>query len=79
VHKDQKLQLIACKIIKESITSGLSEQTMEKAPLMSDFYLKLYGIDPELGTRYQPINKAIQKAIELVAFHFQFRRPRKAS
>lgn len=77
--KNDHLQLISCKKIKSTITGEELAKHIGKAPVNSAYYMRLYGIDPKLSVTYYPINQAIRKAIELVLFHNQFRRRRRAS
>jgi Fe-S-cluster containining protein len=66
--------LITCKEIKKTIKNYPFDKTLEYAPRIADYYLKLYGIDPHLAVRYLPINQSIKKALEIVLMHFQFRK-----
>ncbi len=79
LDKNSQPHLISCKKIKSSIREEIVLKHIKKAPVNSAYYLRLYGIDPMLAVSYFPINQAIQKALELVLFHNQFRRRRKAS
>jgi len=41
---------------------------------MTDYYMKLYGIDPWLSVQYFPVNEAIKTALEMVILNFQYRK-----
>lgn len=68
--------LVTCKPIKQLIEYKEVQDKLRFAPEMSDYYLKLYGIDPKLTIQYLPINQAINKAIEIVSFYFQYKKKR---
>lgn len=76
--KNGNPQLVSCRIIKHSVNVELLERNLRMSPFTSDSYLKLYGIDPNLAVRHLPINRAIQRAIELVTLHYNFKKPRRA-
>ena len=78
-NKKNELHLISCKIIKSGIHPDLLAGQINDAPVSSAWYLKLYGIDPQLATKHLPINEAIRKALELVMFLNQFKKPGKVS
>lgn len=67
--KDGKKKLSTCVIIKEK-SPGQVEEAGSLAdggfevPVMTDFSSRLIGIDPEMGRRFLPINRAIRGAIE---------------
>lgn len=70
--------LATCKIIKESQTenyNNISEKLKngESIPVMRNYYMKLYAIDPMLSEKFYPINEAIAKAIEKVLFYQQYK------
>ncbi len=77
--KNGQPHLISCRKIKSVIRPDVLLENIAKAPVGTAYYMKLFGIDPQLALPYYPINQAIQKAIELVLFQNQFRRRRKAS
>ena len=79
LNKNDQIQLISCKKIKSAVSTEKLGEHIGKAPVNSDYYMRLYGIDPKLAVTYYPINEAIKKAVELVLFHNQFRRRRRAS
>ena len=66
--------LVTCPVIKESIRYRDAATAVDHAPNLSSYYLRLYGIDPELSVRYLPVNQAIKKAIELTLFQSSFRK-----
>jgi Fe-S-cluster containining protein len=66
--------LITCHLIKETIDNEQLDPSLQAAPNMSSYYMKLYGIDPVLSVRYMPINQAIKEAIEQVLSYFAYRK-----
>ena len=67
-------KLVACKKIKEMLVDCAPGAVQQHAPNMSSYYLRLYGIDPDLSMKYFPVNQAIKKAIETVVFYFDLRK-----
>jgi Fe-S-cluster containining protein len=71
-------RLVTCKVIKSNQTDTVAkveeELKRDKAsvPLMSDYYYRIRSIDPDLGTKLVPINKAIQMALEVVMAHYAY-------
>ena len=64
-------EIITCTIIKDEQAgaySAASEKVAEgmAVPLAADYYSRLRGIDPALGSVPLPINKAIARALETV-------------
>ena len=77
-NKYGKPELVTCQIIKteQSQAYETAEQKIENAgevPVMSDFYMQLHGIDPDLTREFYPINVAIRKAIETVRQYYAYR------
>ena len=77
-NKYEAKELVTCSIIKtEQKTNYEIAQTKVKSgesiPLMSEYYLKLNYIDPNLSNDFMPINKAIKKALELALQYFAYR------
>lgn len=66
--------LVTCKIIKSQKSQDELKVSIDKAPQLSSYYLKLFGIDQKLAIQYFPINEAVKRSLELVLFHFQFRK-----
>jgi uncharacterized protein len=74
---DEK-ELVTCSIIKTDQQSNyeIAQQKIKldgEVPLMSDYYLKLHYIDPNLANDFMPINKAIKKALELALQYFAYK------
>jgi Fe-S-cluster containining protein len=65
---------VTCRYIKTDHTADQHERAVNLMPEMRSAYMKLYGIDPDLGVRYYPINAAIIKAIELVDTYYWYRK-----
>lgn len=74
LDKYAKLTLVSCKILKQQVDPETISAKLIKAPDMNGYYMKLFGIDPELATKYFPINQAIKIALEIVLLHFQYRK-----
>jgi len=66
--------LVTCVPIKRSMEARQTIQLLEKAPNLSSYYMRLYGIDPALSNKDLPVNQAIKGAIEQVSLYFNFRR-----
>ena len=62
---------VSCKSISQTNNIYDIQKRLRYAPEMSDYYLKLYGIDPNLTVQYFPINESIKKALEIVLLHFR--------
>jgi len=73
-NKTGKLELVSCNFIKTLPTSQhiLIEQ-LKSAPKITDYYMKLSGIDLKMANEQFPINEAIRKALEIVILYFQFK------
>jgi hypothetical protein len=71
-------ELVTCQIIKteQTVAFEKAESEIEKGsavPVMSDFYMQLHAIDPDLSRDFYPINQAIRKAIESVLQYYAYR------
>lgn len=72
--KQGKTRLITCKILKETEAySGLTPASLGKAPLATDYYMRLSSIDYRLAGEQLPINRAIKRAIEIVLTYYMYR------
>jgi uncharacterized protein len=67
---------LSCVPLKGSIHPDKLNNFLQIMPEMQAWYMRLYGIDPALSVEYLPINEAIKKALEIIIFHFQFRKKR---
>lgn len=82
--KNGQKKLVTCQVIKSEqageyqLTVGAINQGALHVPMMSDYQSQLMAIDWELGSKFYPINQAIQKALELVLFYYQYRGGRRA-
>jgi Fe-S-cluster containining protein len=78
-NKYGKKELITCQIIKteqESACNAAStkiENEEAEIPVMSQYYMQLHSIDPEMAKNFYPINIAIRKAVEEVLHYFAYR------
>ena len=66
--------LVTCRLIKELAESSRNDIKLTLAPNISDYYLKLFGIDPDLSIKYLPVNRAVRKALEIVLLDLQYRK-----
>jgi uncharacterized protein len=71
-------ELITCQIIKTEQSEAYQQaqsavEQDEPVPVMSNYYMKLHAIDPELARDFYPINQAIKKAIETVLHYYAYR------
>ena len=74
-------QLVACKTIKTefALSYEIAQKNINislKVPMMNEYYMRLYNIDPSLATKYYPINEAILRSLEYVMMYYSFRRKR---
>lgn len=73
------LRLVTCNKIKEQ-QAKLYTESVEKikagleVPVMSQYYSRLSNIDQELTRKFYPVNKAMEKALELVLHYYAYRR-----
>jgi Fe-S-cluster containining protein len=74
LDKTENRELLSCRFIKEIVNPSDLQASIDKAPDMSAYYMKLFGIDPKLSIQYYPINEAIMKALEMVLMHFHYRK-----
>lgn len=81
INKESQPELVTCKFIKEeqakefeALTSAM--KAGEKIPVMGHYYTRITTIDPSLAEFY-PINKAMQKALEVVMHYYAYRSRRK--
>jgi uncharacterized protein len=78
VNKYGKKELVTCQIIKTEQKESF-EKTEQKitedmpVPVMSNYYMQLHAIDPELARDFYPINMAIKKALEIVLHYYAYR------
>lgn len=77
-NKYEKKELVTCNVIKteEPVEYHKGVDLVEKSgevPVMSNYYMQLHAIDPEMTTQFYPINVAIRKAIENVLHYFAYR------
>jgi Fe-S-cluster containining protein len=80
-NKEGQRELVTCKFIKQEQAEDYDQlvedlKAGKKIPVMSEYYTRLTSIDPTLAEFY-PINKAIQKALEIVMHYYAYRTRRK--
>jgi uncharacterized protein len=67
-----------CKLIKETQAENYTKaveivKNGGFVPVMSDFYMRLYAIDMDMGRKFYPINQAMRYAIEKVLSYYAYR------
>jgi Fe-S-cluster containining protein len=78
LNKHREKELVTCAIIKTEQTESF-EQAAQRVraelpvPVMSDFYMRLHAIDPDLGREFFPIRQAIKRALETVLHYYAYR------
>jgi Fe-S-cluster containining protein len=77
-NKYGKPELVTCTTIKtnqreafESVQKQMEEG--KEVPVMSDYYMRLRSVDPNLAGNFYPINEAIRRAIETVLQYYAYR------
>lgn len=76
-NKYNRREMITCSVIKEEQSTDF-QRAEEKInaggeiPVAADYYSRLRGIDPGLGTQLFPINQAIRTALETVDSFFYY-------
>jgi Fe-S-cluster containining protein len=78
-NKNDLKQIVTCKEIKisQSINYEIASSKINsklKIPMMNEYYMKLYNIDPNLGSKLYPINKAVLHSLEYVMSYYSFRK-----
>lgn len=78
VNKYGEKELVTCQIIKTEQKDAFerTEQLIregENIPVMSQYYMQLHSIDPDLAREFYPINKAIKRAVEIVLSYYAYR------
>lgn len=76
--KTRRNTLYSCRIQKEEHAGHWEEMvtrinTLRGVPLVSDYYMELQTIDPQLANDYNPINLSILKAINKVEIYLSHR------
>lgn len=77
-NKYQKKELVTCQVIKTEEPAEYKKGVMlveegGNVPVMSQYYMQLHAIDPDMTTEFYPINVAIRKALENVMHYFAYR------
>lgn len=78
LSKHREKELVTCAIIKteQAEAFGTASQKIQEqlpVPVMSDFYMQLHGIDPDLSREFLPIRQAIKRALEIVLHYYAYR------
>ncbi len=80
--KNNQLAVYTCSLMKSEFPAEF-KLTMERinagmnVPVVTDFYYRIYFIDPQMAGDYNPINVSIRKAIEKVAYYISNKPVRK--
>ena len=77
-NKYGKKELITCQIIKAEQFENFNEAAKQvdeggDVPIMSNYYMRLRNIDPQLATTFLPINQAMKAALEKVLSYYAYR------
>ena len=80
-NKEGGKELVTCKFIKQEQATAYEQLNRDlkdgkKIPVMSEYYTRMTAIDPTLSD-FHPINKAMQKALEVVMHYYAYRKRRK--
>jgi Fe-S-cluster containining protein len=78
LNKHREKELVTCAIIKTEQTESYEKAARDirhqlPIPVMSDFYMQLYAIDPDLSREFFPIRQAIKRALEIVLQYYAYR------
>ena len=76
-NKHRRMELVTCPVIKKNCAQGIVKADAmidrgDRLPLMPEYSMKSYQIDPQMGQRQLPINKAIQEAIEHIGLKLKY-------
>jgi uncharacterized protein len=72
-------ELVTCQIIKTEQNAAYDvavEKIATKSaevPVMSEYYMQLHAIDPDMAREFFPINQAIKRAIEVILHYYAYR------
>jgi Fe-S-cluster containining protein len=78
-NKYEQKQIVTCGKIKENFSNEFQKSSIDinnglKIPMMNEYYLRLYNIDPNLASKHYPINTAVIKSLEYVLAYYSFRK-----
>lgn len=78
VNKYGDRELVTCQIIKTEQEEAYTDATRQieaggAVPVMSQYYMKLHAVDPDLAREFFPINQAIKRALETVLQYYAYR------
>jgi Fe-S-cluster containining protein len=73
-NKYNEKELVTCNIIKTEQPGEYKKGTERTdVPVMSQYYMQMHAIDPDMTTEFYPINVAVRKAIESVLHYYAYR------
>jgi Fe-S-cluster containining protein len=79
LNKRGERELVTCSVIKSEQSAAYHPAAAAVTareldiPVMSEYYMRLYAIDPEMSRDRLPINKALVKSLEWVMHYFSYR------
>jgi Fe-S-cluster containining protein len=74
IDKYGEKSLLACKEIKKMGANNNLSKHLSHAPVLSEYYMRLFAIDPNLSLQQLPVNECISRAIEIVGLNYRFRK-----
>lgn len=77
-NKYGRKEILTCSIIKEEQAGSYNKASDAvnadlDIPLATDYYTRLSGIEPDLGSTLLPVNQAIHRALEVVLTYYHYR------
>lgn len=78
LDREGRREVVGCRLIRQEQAEASARAAEEvrggavAIPMVGEYRMRLYGIDPTLGSRPLPINAALAQALEMVALR---RRP----
>jgi len=74
INKNGDKNLVTCTDIKKQLPQPYYAKKLSYAPEMTQYYIRLFSIDPNLSIQQLHINECIRKAIEIVVIDFRHRK-----
>jgi Fe-S-cluster containining protein len=80
LDREGRRELAGCSRVREHLPeeSQAAREAVRTAsipvPVMRNYAMEIFGIDPSLGSRLYPINEALARALEIRAFDSHYRR-----
>jgi uncharacterized protein len=76
MNREMIPDLITCKTLKDSLPFAITKAkhlgkiAPDEMPIVSNYFMQLYSIEPDMAVKRFPVNDAIRAAIENLYFHF---------